>query len=204
MKKALKLGVPMLFVFLWLVTMLPCAFAKDITFRGRVIDSETKEPIEGAAVVAYWYEAMPTLAGEATRLKDVKETLTDKNGEWSISGEEGKPHTEHPYFHLITGIHYTRHPQFIVFKPGYCSWPEGFYIEACKDKIRSSGEFMTGKTYELPKLTDREDRIRAQSISIPAGEGALEKLGELIRLINEERRSLGLPPDLIYKKEQRR
>jgi hypothetical protein len=51
----------------------------------------------------------------------------------------------------------------------------------------------------LPKLTNREDRIKAQSISIPAGEGALQKLGELIRLINEERRNLGLPETLKYK-----
>jgi hypothetical protein len=62
--------------------------------------------------------------------------------------------------------------------------------------MRSTGGFTVTKTFELPKLTNREDRIRAQSISIPAGEGALEKIGELIRLINEERQSLGLPETL--------
>ena len=156
----------MIFVFSWLVAAPPFVFAKDMTFRGRVIDYDTKEPIEGAAVVASWYEASPTIAGEATRLKDVKETLTDKNGEWSIAGEEGKPHTEHPYFHFLTGTYYTRTPQFIIFKPGYCSWPEGFYIEACQDKMRSTGEFTVNKTFELPKLTNRERRIRAKKYSI--------------------------------------
>ena len=192
MNKTLNFWLPIIFVFSWLVAAPPSICAKDMTFRGRVIDYETKEPIEGAVVVASWYEAKPTIAGEATRLKDVKETLTDKNGEWSITGEEGKPHTEHPYFHFLTGTYYTRTPQFIIFKPGYCSWPEGFYIEACKEELRSSGEFATGKTIELPKLTKREDRIRAQGISPPEGEGTDEKLREFHRLINDERRNLGL------------
>ena len=191
-------------VSLWLLTInsifllfaMPVSIsAKDITFRGRVIDSETKEPIEGVVVVASWLEARPTISGESTRLKDVKETLTDKNGEWSISGEEGQPHTEHPYYDFFTGTYHTRPPSFIIFKPGYCSWPQGFYIEACQGKIKSNGEFTVLKTFELPKLTNREDRIRAQSISIPAGEGVLEKCRELIRLMNEESRNLGLPEE---------
>jgi hypothetical protein len=201
MNRALKFGLPMVFIFTWLVTMMPCAFAKDRIFHGKVIDYETREPIEGAVVVAYWDEGRATLAGQSTRLKDVKETLTDKNGEWSISGPEGRLNDPNPIFSLVTGIHYTQEPQFIFFKPGYCPWPQGFFIDACKDKLEpgGTGEVMEGKTIELPKLTDREDRIKAQSISIPAGEGALQKLGELIRLINEERRNLGLPETLKYK-----
>ena len=201
MNRALKFGLPMVFIFAWLVAMLPCAFAKDRIFHGKVIDYETREPIEGAVVVAYWDEGRATLAGQSTRLKDVKETLTDKNGEWSISGPEGRLNDPNPIFSFLTGIHYTQEPQFIIFKPGYCSWPEGFAIDACKDKIRQSGigTWVEGGNIELPKLTDREDRIKAQSISIPAGEGALQKLGELIRLINEERRNLGLREDLKYK-----
>lgn len=175
-------------------TMIPYALAKERTFHGRVIDYDTKEPIEGAVVVASWDEAMPTLAGEATRFKDVKEILTDKDGEWTISGEEGKPHTEHPYFHFITGAYYTRTPTFIIFKPGYCSWPNGFSIEACKRKLKPEGnnKLIEGEDIELPRLTNREDRIRAQRISGPAGEIPPGKLDEFYRLINEERRALGL------------
>jgi len=191
----LTLWLFFIIVFSWFIILPVSLSAKEITFRGRVIDYDTREPIEGAVVVASWLEARPTISGESTRLKDVKETLTDKNGEWSISGEEGQPHTEHPYYDFFTGTYHTRPPSFIIFKPGYCSWPEGFYIEACQGKIKSSGEFTATKTFELPKLTNREDRIRAQSISIPAGEGVLEKCRELIRLMNEESRNLGLPEE---------
>jgi len=192
MSKSFALWLLIIGVFSCFIAMPVSLSAKEITFRGRVIDYDTREPIEGAVVVASWLEARPTISGESTRLKDVKETLTDKNGEWSISGEEGQPHTEHPYYDFFTGTYHTRPPSFIIFKPGYCSWPEGFYIEACQGKIKSSGEFTATKTFELPKLTNREDRIRAQGISPPEGEGTGEKLKEFHRLINEERRNLGL------------
>jgi len=164
-----------------------------------VIDADTKEPIEGAVVVASWDKAIATIAGESTTLKDVKECLTNKNGEWSISGPRGRNDWPIPYLSLF--IPYTREPEFIVFKPGYCSWPNGFSIDACRSRIKITGDkekrIGEGGTLELPKLTSREDRIRAQSLQLPLGPGALEKMKELIRLKNEERRSLGL--DEVYK-----
>ena len=164
------------------------------TFKGRVVDADTKGPIEGAVVVAYWYKATATITGDATELKDVKECLTGKNGEWSINGPKGRPNNPNPLFTLMTGTYYTREPQFIVFKPGYCSWPKGFEIDSCKDKIKPGGneKLREEETVELPKLTNRKDRIEAQSIQEPAGEGVDEKLRELHRLLNEERRNLGM------------
>jgi hypothetical protein len=193
MNRVLRFGLPMVFIFTWLITMMPCASAKDRTFHGKVIDYDTREPIEGAVVVAYWDEGRATLAGQDTRLKDVKETLTDKNGEWSITGPKGKPHDPNPIFSFLTGIHYTRTPQFIIFKPEYCSWPQGFFIEACKDKLNpgGNGEVAEGKQIELPKLTAREDRLKSLPGPV-AGEGAWEKQREFIRLLNEESRKLGL------------
>jgi hypothetical protein len=124
----------------------------------------------------------------------VKETLTDKNGEWSVTGPAGGENTMSYYLALLTGMYYTMEPEFIIFKPRYCSWPKGFSIDACKGKMKSSGpgEIMEGKTLELPMLRIEKDR----RINIPAivtGQDSAEKQTELIRLINEERRSLGLP-----------
>lgn len=166
------------------------------TFKGRLIDADTKEPIEGAVVVASWNKAIDTIAGESTTLIDVKECLTDKNGEWSITGPKGRLPGHGPIPPLSLFISYTREPLFIVFKPGYCSWPNGFSIDACRNRIKIIGGkdegIGEGGTLELPKLTKREDRIEAQSISEPAGEYPSEKLKEFHRLINEERRKLGL------------
>lgn len=180
------------------------------TFHGQVIDADTKEPIEGAAVVAYWYKARVTTIGdENLTLKDIKETLTDKNGQWTITGPKGRIHDPFPYFSTITGIYYTKEPQFIIFKPGYCSWPKGFSIEACKGKMKSKGpgQIMEGKILELPKLADRQDRLKvcpntiSSSSDDPREEIKIQKKQlDFLRLINEERRNLGLSEYKLYQR----
>ena len=183
----LTLWLLIIIVFSWFTVLPVSLFAKEVTFRGKVIDYDTKEPIAGAVVVASWLEARPTISGESTRLKDVKETLTDRNGEWSITGEEGQPNTEHPYYHFFTGTYYTRTPSFIIFKPGYCSWPEGFYIEACQGKMKSIGEFTVTRTFELPKLTRRERMIMIRNIpSLGMASGSIESLPLFKRLVEQE------------------
>jgi hypothetical protein len=174
-----------------------------------VIDADTKEPVEGAVVVAYWYSERPSILGEDPRLKDVKEALTDKDGNWSIVGYKGKesPPTYFPIF-IVATFRYTKEPQFIIFKPGYCSWPDGYSIEACKGRInfKGPGEIMEGKILELPKLTDRKDRLRAccpntisSSSDDPQKEKKIQKKQlEFLRLINEERKNLGLEEFKIY------
>jgi hypothetical protein len=184
-------------IFAWVVVITPNALSKDVTYRGKVIDADTKESIEGAAIVVYWDKAWQTISGESTELKEVKEILTDKNGEWSIVGPKGKEHDPHPYLSFFLLLSYTREPRFIIFKPGYCSWPSGFSISACKEKIKpkGTGEIIEGKTIELPKLPrliQREDISRNLPRPV-SGEGAWEKQKKFIRLINEERKNQGLP-----------
>ena len=187
-------------VFMYLT--ISFGYAKDKTFCGKVVDADTGEPIEGAVVVVYWYEASWIPFGEwIVRLKDVKETLTDRKGEWTVKGPAGSGVNSLAYDTALMGVtFYTREPDFIVFKPGYCSWPNGFSIDTCRSRIRMIGGkdegVGEGGTLQLPKLTKREDRIEAQSIQIPEGEGCLESLTKLIRLINEERKNLGLPETL--------
>jgi hypothetical protein len=182
-----NLTVLMFLLFLGISTT-----AFSAIFTGKVIDADTKEPIEGAVVVASWQEETATVAGPSTKCKDVNETLTNKNGEWIIQGPRGRTGGSiTALFTLLTGTYFTNPPQFIVFKPGYCSWPEGFMIDACKQGIRPGGQdkVAEGISVELPKLSNKEARLR----SIPStGCGKLEKQKKLIQLINEERTNLVL------------
>jgi hypothetical protein len=165
------------------------AIGKDWTFSGKVIDADTGEPIEGAVVVASWIEAWPGIAGEGSRLKDVKETLTDKSGSWSITGPKGQMNDEHPYLSLLLGLHYTREPEFIIFKPGYCSWPEGFSIDACKRRInpRGNGEIRKGGNIELPKLTDRARSTIIRNIpSLGMANGSEKDLPMFKKMVSQE------------------
>jgi hypothetical protein len=191
------------FAIMLLSFMISCAHAK--TFRGKVIDADTKEPIEGAVVVASWTEETTTPTATHSRLKDVREVLTDKNGEWSISGPKGRANELIPGLSLF--IPYTKEPQFTIFKPGYCPWPLGFYIDACKEKIKpeGNGRVREGATIELPKLTKTQDRWRAEGVGsdfmteMLGDKQKARKMKNFLRLLNEERRFLGLSEYPIWK-----
>jgi hypothetical protein len=169
--------------------------ARGATFKGKVIDADTKQPIEGAVVVTSWIEERMTVTGGGQRTKDVKETLTDKDGKWEIRGPRGDGITK--WFALIPGVYYTHSPEFIVFKPGYCSYPKGFGIASCKGKIKTYNNGTSeniGEIVELPKLIDREDRKRSlpDPIHPDAEKNFYSAQRAFIGLINEESRNLGL------------
>jgi hypothetical protein len=127
-------------LMLTMVFVLLSTSAYAYIFSGRVVDAETKEPIEGAVVVAYWNEEQATPTGPHTRLKEVKEALTDKDGKWIIRGPKGGEFGNvKAVLSLIFG-HFTNRPRFIVFKPGYCSYPKGFYIDACRGGIKPGSQ----------------------------------------------------------------
>lgn len=113
-------------IVLFLTVMLPCASGKDRVFTGKVVDAETKAAIEGMIVVAYWMNPK----GKPI-VKEIKETLTNENGEWSIIGEEGEGKSLHPFPSIFQQDHYgMKQPEFIIFKPGhesYSSAKEGSY-----------------------------------------------------------------------------
>ena len=176
-------------------------FTYFYVYQGKVIDADTKAPIDGAVVVASWREERPTPAGPTSRLKDVRETLTDKNGEWFIRGARGErlgPSTLLSYVTsfftgFMWGTYTTERPEFIVFKPGYCSWPAGLGIDACREKMKTydpNHSNNIGGVVELPKLTDREDRER----NLPGTEGFSREFDKkqlnFLRLINEEHNNL--------------
>lgn len=53
-------------------------------FEGRVIDADTREPIEGAVVFMEWRLGKPTAAGRIDEFYDAEEVLTNKKGYFRI------------------------------------------------------------------------------------------------------------------------
>lgn len=156
-------------------------------WKGKIIDIETKEPIEGAVVLAVWERAYRTPAGDNTSFYEAKEVLTDKEGNFEIPAY--RP------INLLPIISYIREPRFIIFKPGYLSI-EISLSENVTDKEAELPE--NGKVFrlspgliELPKLKTREERIKNLHIGLMYDE-AKKKAKNYMHLLNVERHDLGL------------
>lgn len=177
-------------------------------FKGRVIDAETKAPIEGAVVVVI-YEKHSLISGPGGGYSSViktKETLTDQKGEFHFSS----------YTTVIQPNSIEDYARFTIYKPGYGSFPNLQIVPSAltpvdeqvffSKEIGSSGELemwvkeekgpelrMSKVTFglvRLPKLLTREERLRA----IPTSPTDIrsQELPLLFKAINEERKRFGL------------
>lgn len=146
----------------------------DGPYPGTVIDKETRQPIEGAAVLAVWWKRSPGIAHPIISFYDAQETLTDQGGNFTIPGILGG--SPNP----LTMIH---EPLFTIFKPGY---------EAYGDwKLKPPSQ--EGRTVvELRRLTAREERLRNLDRIFISSHVPREKYPELLRLKKAEQANLGL------------
>jgi len=183
--------------FLVLTASTACA-KSDGPYRGKVVELETGEPIEGAVVAARWM-IEPFVHSE--RICDAKETITDKNGEFELPKGSCR---SHPLAQMYK-------PRVVVFKPGYLAYPPlGASQEERKAQMPSftGHEFQDKKQYYIIKLgrpTTREARKWTQSdAQDPLDDETYEKLPILLQLVNEERRNLGFGEIGPVKSEENR
>lgn len=177
----------------------------DGPYKGKVVDADTGESIQGAGVVAIWL-IEPYVHSE--RYCDAHATLTDQNGNfeipqgWCIS-------------HLFTE---KGKPNFIIFKPGYDSYPPSlpvitpsFTQKDWEEKHKYQLEFWVeiakqkNNLIKLKKAKSKEERMWIEShVSLGGIPGIPDdkffiKVKQMIDLINQERKTFGLAP--IYTKE---
>jgi len=123
----------------------------DFPHHGRVLDMHTKQPIEGAVVVAIWIKKKPA-AHPIEIYYEAKETMTDSKGEFTIPGIWGG-------FFSNTPLSKIREPLFTIFKPGYAAYGSGSITpEAVPEYMRLYKK--GGRTVvELKPLKTREERL---------------------------------------------
>ena len=191
--------------FAWLIFHKP-------EYKGKIIDADTNEPIEGVVVVAL-YNTRSIIGGPAGLLYHTihaKEVLTDKNGEFVI-----------PTYTTMMGPNSKEHrTEFIIYKPGYGRYPigrprdyeivdpddyfsktigtKGETYWGTKEEKGSDGEiyirrkkfYFTYGIVELRPLNTKEERLRA----IPGGPTDIgsKELPLLFKAMNEENRRFGL------------
>lgn len=161
-------------------------------FLGRVIDRETEKPVEGA-VVAVYYTKRPLLGGPG-EIIHTTEVLTDRRGQFVIQ----------PFRQTIGPFALTDIAEFIIYQPGYASYPAMFPLRINPEVFFSTDnvgvkavfrqdEQVVPFTYGVLKLRElKTPRERIYAIPVlPHGIGETD-FPELKRLIAEERRNLGL------------
>jgi hypothetical protein len=146
-------------------------------YHGKVIDSKTREPIEGAVVLGVWYKVYIGPGGEAHEYYDSRETVTDKKGEFAIKGMRPRVMT-----HL-------EKMDIVIFKAGY----EDIYLDSW-ESLKSVGDYRDRFEWEgnkaiisLEKWTveQRRRRFSASPAGVP-----IEKQKMLLKEIRKDRNEI--------------
>lgn len=150
-------------------------------YKGKVVDLETKLPIEGAAVLITFHARR----FDETLCSGAIDTLTDKNGEFKFSRKRLL------VFHILS--EWDPYGYIKIFKPGYGCYP---------DHNDSSPLFVPNGTipekdyvtFNLPRLQTIEER-RQNALIFDFRRGGMDrKMKKIIQVYNEERAILGLSP----------
>ncbi len=152
-------------------------------YQGRVVDTKTGEPIEGAAVLMrFFIESI----GPKSTLVDVVETMTNSKGEFKV------PERRVIFFLPLSG--WDPNGWITVFKPGYSCYPTSF--QQSEPLFMPNGTIPANEyvTLKLLNLETKADRLKNLGVIIPGGTVPDKKMQNLLRLFSIERVNLGLEP----------
>lgn len=108
-----------------------------IPIAGTVVDAETKQPIEGAVVLAEWtITPMAWIGLPTTYSYKVIETASDKNGKFTIAG------------YILNPI--VNKPRLTIYKAGYVCWNNEYIFPG--KQHRYGFRWANNITYELEKF----------------------------------------------------
>jgi len=160
-------------------------------WQAQVVSAETKQPLEGVVVLAWWTRHVRSFGGPSEEYRDSQEVLTDKDGRFTIASR---------WFFSLNPLVFFRGPFFTMFKSSYeqFGWP-GYqgserWSKEKRDELRTAAQLLQldGIVLEMPRLEDVEQRkeylgkLEGAYLVVP-----LERRPRLQRAIEEERRALG-------------
>lgn len=174
-REGLKYLLPaVLLIFIVLLVDISAVTHEYGPYMGRVIDKETGEPIDGAAVFLVFYtESFYAVSSYAGAI----ETITDENGEFELTKK--RIFTFHPFsrwkpYCLVT-----------IFKPEYGCFPN-HRESGPKYKYSYSIPMNEYYTVKLKKLATVEERKKNIVDARPSGAVPDIKAVNLLKLIDEE------------------
>ncbi|MGH7795891.1 MAG: hypothetical protein ACREQ2_13540 [Candidatus Binatia bacterium] len=155
------------------------------TYHGQLVDAETGEPLEGAVVVVVWHTEPRIAMDPPEYFHDAKEALTDAQGKFRL---EASPAINWNPFMAI------KDPNIVIFKPGY--EPFALLRTLTRQGFKSFEDvdqaLRKGTTIKLPKLkTTEQTRKFADASAMGIGDLSVEKVPNLTRLLNIQRKMAG-------------
>lgn len=106
--------------------------------NGKVVDTATGQPLEGAVVVAQWTKTRGIPGLQYSDLQKITETLTDKEGTFSLSGTFGL---------------FLEPPRMLIYKVGYIPWRNDMVFPG--GHITKDHEWNNDVAYKLDVFTDK-------------------------------------------------
>jgi hypothetical protein len=160
-------------------------FFYEGTYQGRVVDAETREPLEGVVILGVWYTETPSVGGGVQHYYDAREAVTDKNGDFSIPGHGVR---------ILSNLLPMRP---IIFKAGY-AYLECFWVKKWLNDERTCGVKVTwdGKIPVIPlKKLSLEERLN--DLYVPPGppsDAPYEKVKHYLKEVDKYRIERGWKP----------
>jgi hypothetical protein len=156
-------------------------------YKGKVVDKETNEPIEGAVVfIKFSTDFQLSPGGPVSHFVDAVEVMTDQNGEFEIPRQRINTFR---IFHV-----WDKYAPVIIFKPGYGAYPRHSGTEP---HFGMAGGIPVNEyvTIKLPKLKTREERAKNVSSNATfTSDIPIEKWEHLFELRNVECKEIGIEP----------
>lgn len=148
----------------------------DGPYKGRVIDADTGQPIEGVVVLGVWYKVAVTPAGGVSSYYDAAETVTDKSGNFEIRGLG---------LMILTNVDVM---DVLIFKAGYQYMGSGPWDSFKEDKILRKRIKWDDERAIIPlrKLTVEERRRSMTFPPLPPGGASIEKVRLMLKEINKD------------------
>jgi len=159
----------------------------DGPYEGKIVDFESGEPIEGVVVLGVWYKETPTVAGAVSTYYDAQETVTDKNGNFTLPGMGLK---------ILSRVAVV---SVLIFKAGYEYKGLYSWVSFKNDSwVKWEGN---KAIIPLRKMTleERKGKIGPPG---PPPKAPLEKVKLMLKEINKDRIEQGLDPLRIWHGEQ--
>jgi hypothetical protein len=160
-------------------------------WKAQVVNAETKQPLEGVVVLAWWSRHVRSFGGPSGEYRDSQEVATDKDGRFTITPRS---------FFSLNPLVFFRGPFFAMFKSGYgdFAWPgyEGSetWPKERQKALETAAQLLQldGIVLEMPRLYGFEQRTAyLRKLEIQILDVAPDKRPFMQSAIAEERRALG-------------